>query len=136
VYALIKAKHKKTDRQKQEVLLDTLWRNYIRMRAMNRVGGCERCHTSKTSFLGLQAAHLFSRNSHTAKWDIMNGAGLCGGCHMYIDDHAEVKVEFAKQLIDEEEYERLYVLANMTTKQSPVDLKLKEIELRELLKEV
>ena len=133
---MLKTRHKKTDKQKQEALLDTLWRDYIRMRAMNRVGGCERCHTPKRSFLGLQAAHLFSRNSHTAKWDIMNGAGLCGGCHMYIDDHAEAKVEFAKQLIGEAEYERLYVLANMTTKQSPVDTKLVEIQLRELLKEV
>jgi hypothetical protein len=55
---------------------------------------------------------------------------------MYIDDHAEAKVEFAKQLIGEEEYERLYVLANMTTKQSTVDYKLVELTLRELLKEV
>jgi hypothetical protein len=55
---------------------------------------------------------------------------------MHLDHHEEAKIEFEKRILGEEEYESLYILANLTTKQAPVDLKLKEIELRELLKEV
>jgi hypothetical protein len=84
----------------------------------------------------LQAAHLITRHDHTTRWDISNVVGICGGCHRAIDSHAEAKIEFAIRILGEAEYDRLYVLDNMTTKQSPVDLKLKEIELRTLLKEV
>ena len=129
-------KREKTDKQKQEALLDKLWRDYVRIRAMKRVGGCERCRTPKRNYQELQAGHFHSRGGHTTRWDIRNGAGLCGACHMYIDSHAEEKIEFEMQVLGLTEYESLYVLAHMTSKQSPVDLKLKEIELRELLKEV
>jgi len=132
----VKTKRKKTDRQKQEALLDELYREYIRRRAMKRAGGCERCHTPKISYKDLQTAHFHTRGGHTTRWDILNSVGLCGGCHMYIDSHKEEKIAFEKQILGEEEYRHLYVMAHMTTKQSPVDLKLKEIELRELLKEV
>ena len=133
---MIKTRRKKTDKQKQEVLLDQLYRDYIRMRAMKRVGGCERCHTRKRDYHELQAAHLHTRGGHTTRWDIRNGVGLCGGCHLYIDAHEQEKIDFGIQILGVEEYESLYVLAHMTTKQSPVDLKLTEIILRELLKEV
>jgi hypothetical protein len=133
---MIKTRRHKTDRQKQEAKLDMMWSDYIRLRAMKTTGGCQRCLAPKESFLRLQAAHLFSRTDRTTKWDIRAGAGLCGGCHMWIDNHDEDKIAFAKQILGEEEYERLYVLSHMTTKQSPVDLTLKEIELKELLKEV
>ena len=55
---------------------------------------------------------------------------------MYIDSHEEEKIEFEKKILGEDEYERLYVLSHMTTKQSPIDHKLIELTLRELLKEV
>jgi len=132
----VKAHRKRTDKQKQEALLDELYREYIRCRAMQRVGGCERCHTPKISYKDLQAAHFHTRGGHTTRWDIRNAVGLCGGCHTYIDNHDEEKIAFEKQILGEEEYDSLFILAHMTTKQSPVDLKLKEIELKELLKEV
>ena len=131
-----KPRREKTDRQKIETLLDELYREYIRRRAMKRVGGCERCHTPKLSYRDLQAAHFHTRGGHTTRWDIRNSVGLCGGCHMYIDSHEEEKIEFEKQVLGEEEYERLFVLAHMTTKQAPIDHKLIELSLRELLKEV
>jgi hypothetical protein len=131
-----KPRRHKTDRQKQEAKLDMMWSDYIRLRAMKTTGGCQRCLAPKESFLRLQAAHLFSRKHHTTRWDTQVGVGICGACHMWIDSHAEDKIAFATKILGEEEYERLYVLSNMTTKQSPVDLTLKEIELKELLKEV
>ena len=134
---MIKTRRKKTDRQKQEALLDNLWSEYIRKRAMKLSGGCQRCpNGQKQIYTELQAAHLFSRKDHTTRWDTRAGCGLCGGCHRYIDSHAEAKIDLAIQLLGLEEYENLYILSSMTTKQSPVDLKLTEVILRQLLKEL
>ena len=132
----VKTRRKKTDRQKMETLLDELYREYIRHRAMKRASGCERCHTPKISYKDLQTAHFHTRGGHTTRWDIRNAVGLCGACHMYIDSHEFEKIEFEKQILGEEEYDSLFVLAHMTTKQSPIDYKLVELTLRELLKEV
>ncbi len=127
-------KHK-TDRQKLYKLLDGLWSEFIRKRAMYRAHGCERCRTYKQSWKELQAAHCFSRANHTTRWDIQNGAGLCGACHLYIDSHEDAKYELFRRLIDNShEFEMLYILAHMTTKQAPVDHKMVEIYLKTLIK--
>ncbi len=55
---------------------------------------------------------------------------------MYIDSHKEAKIALEIQILGLEDSESLYILSNMTTKQSPVDLKLTEVALRQLLKEV
>ena len=134
----IKTRRKKTDKQKMEAMLDTLYSEYIRKRAMKLAGGCQRpaCNRSKRSYQELDAAHLHSRNKRTVRWDPRNGVGLCGGCHRYIDSNKEAKIALEIEILGQEEYERLYVQAEMTTKQSPIDHKLIEIQLRELLKEV
>ena len=116
--------------------LDDLYREYIRKRAMKRAGGCERCGTPKQSYKELDTAHFHSRRKHTVRWDERNAVGLCGGCHLYLDSHINAKGEFAKNLLGEEEYERLYVLAEMTTKQSPIDYAALELYLKQLLKEL
>ncbi len=128
-------KPRKTDRQKWEAKLDGLFRELIRRRAIIRVGGCERCGTPKKDYKELQTAHLHSCRNHTTRWDPRNGVGLCGGCHMYLDSHIDAKVEFARKLLGDD-YDRLYVLANMTSKQSPIDYKLTEIYLRARIKEL
>jgi len=116
--------------------LDDLFSEYIRKRAIKRVGGCERCGAHKGDIKGLDAAHLHSRGKYTVRWDERNAVGLCGGCHLYLDSHLDAKSEFARHLLGREEYQRLYTLANMTTKQSPVDFPMVEIYLKALLEEV
>jgi len=133
---MIKKPKHKSDRQKIEDRLDILYRDYIRMRAMKRVGGCERCHTPKLNYKDLQTCHIHSRRKHTVRWDIRNAFGGCGGCHMYLDSHIDAKKEFARRLLGEEEYERLFILAEMTTRQSPIDHKLIEIYLKQKIKEL
>jgi len=128
-------KHIKSDRQKQIDRLDALYRELIRRRAMLRVGGCERCLAPKISYKQLDTAHLFGRGQ-TVRWDPRASAGLCGGCHRYIDTKdQEAKRQLGIKLLGED-YERLYVLAHMTSKQSAIDLTLTEIYLKTLLKEV
>lgn len=124
---------RKTDRQKQEKRLDDLFSLFIRKRAMQRVGGCERCGMPKRSYKELDAAHFHSRKKHTTRWDERNSVGLCGGCHQYLDSHIDAKKEFARKLLGDEEYERLYVLAEITTKQSSVDYAMVELYLNQLI---
>ncbi len=131
-----KPKHKKTDKQKMVDRLDVLFSEFIRKRAMKRVGGCERCHAQKASYKELQAMHFHSRRKHTVRWDERNSAGGCGGCHMYLDSHIDAKKEFAQKLLGYWEWEQVYVLAEMTTKQSPIDYTLIEIYLKQKIKEL
>lgn len=133
---MIKKPKRKTDRQKAEDRLDALYSEYIRKRAMQRVGGCERCGTPKRTHTELQTMHFHSRRKHTVRWDIRNSAGGCGGCHMYLDSHIDAKQEFARKLLGDEEYERLYILAEMTTKQSPIDYNLIGIYLKQKIQEL
>lgn len=123
--------------KKERNHLDDLWSEYIRKRAMHRVHACERCLHWKESWKELQAAHCFSRNSRTTQFDPHNGAGLCGACHLYIDSHEDAKFELFQRLIgNSHEFEMLYALSNMTSKQSPVDPKMAEIYLKTLIKQL
>ena len=131
-----KNKTKLSPQKELENTLDDLWREAIRKLAMCREGGCERCHRPKEDYKKLQAAHCFGRSERTTRWDIRNGAGLCGACHMLIDRREDEKRALFTRILGEKEYEMLYILAHMTTKQAPVDYKATEIALRMLIKEL
>jgi len=126
----------KTERQKTEKKLDNLFSEYVRKRAMKLVGGCQRCGAAKGSYKELQAAHFHSRRKHTVRWDERNSVGLCGGCHLYLDSHLIEKGVFARKYLSDDEYERLFILAEMTTKQSPIDHTLLEIYFKQKIKEL
>jgi hypothetical protein len=123
--------------KKERKHLSDLWSEYIRKRAMMRVHACERCLTWKSGWKELDGAHCFTRNSRTTQFDPRNGAGLCGACHMYIDNHESAKFELFRRLIgDSHEFEMLYAIAHLTSKQSPVDYKMTEIYLKTLIKQL
>jgi len=87
--------------------LDVLFSEVIRRRAIQRVGGCERCLQGKVSWKDLQCAHFHGRSKKSVRWDTDNSAGICGGCHMYLDGQAVEKVEFFKKLLGEESFDCL-----------------------------
>ncbi len=89
---------------KREKLLDKVFRDFIRMRAISRVHGCEKCLQGKTSYKELHCAHYHRRQQIRLRWDEDNAAGLCPGCHMFIDDEAPAKVEFFKELLGETKF--------------------------------
>lgn len=126
----------RTERQRNEDRLDALYREYIRKRAMLRVGGCERCGMPRRSYKELDTAHCHGRNKRTVRWDERNGAGICGGCHRYIDSQITAKEELFRKLLGDVQYEMLYVAAEMTTRQSPIDYKLNELYLKQKIKEL
>ena len=103
---------------KKDPYLDALCSEYIRKRALKRCGGCERCKTlkyDKERYNGsilpawklLQWAHFHGKNSHSVRWDIDNAAGLCGGCHMYLDSNPVEKVNFFRELLGDDKYAHL-----------------------------
>jgi len=88
-------------------VLDTVYREFIRKRAIASAGGCERCLAPKydiekedgqvfPAWKQLQTSHLIPRGNYHVRWDEDNAAGLCGGCHRAIDKHFKAKDEFVK----------------------------------------
>lgn len=142
----MKPRSHKTDRKRQEARLDEVCSEYVRKRAIMLVGGCQRCHSLRfdiqkdngsilPAWKQLDWAHLFGRG-HTVRWDVSATAGLCGGCHIYIDTHHVAKEQFIRQLLGDHDCDRLYVLSQMSSKQSPVDYKMTEIYLKTLIKQL
>lgn len=133
----LKTRKPKTDKQKQLKRLTDLWSEYIRKRAMYRAHGCERCGAWKQSWKELQAHHFFSRANRTTQWDERNGAGVCGGCHSYVQRNEDANKElFIKLVPAAREREMLYILTNMTTKQAPIDYGAVEISLKEMINQL
>ena len=123
--------------KREKKRLDDLWSEYIRKRAMSLVHGCQRCLTWKHDWKELQAAHCFGRANHTTCYDLENGAGLCGGCHTHIDRNEDAKYELFRGLIgNSKDFEQLYHRSKLTTKQIPIDVKLIEIQLKTLIKQL
>ena len=133
----IKGKRKrKTDQQKWIAKLDVLASEYVRRRAMQRIGGCERCGQGKVSWKDLQWAHYRGKTKHSVRWDESNAAGLDGGCHRYLDSHAYEKVEFFRNLLGQEKFDRINLRAEATMRSATTDYKAQEIYLRMKLKEL
>ena len=81
--------------------LDTLFSQYIRLRAIKLVHGCERCLTGKVDYKGLQCSHFFGRAKKSVRWDEDNAAGLCFGCHQYLGSHPLEHTEWFKSRLGE-----------------------------------
>ena len=100
--------------------LDKLCSEYVRKRAIHLVGGCERCLTkkydttredgsTKPAYLQLQCAHCFTRNRFSTRWLETNLAGICPGCHMFLDENHDEKMEWFKERLGPETYELLRI---------------------------
>ena len=107
--------------------LDKLFSQYIRMRAIIRVGGCERCFSPKfdiekdngktfPAWKQLQCSHFIGRGKRSVRFDSDNAIGICGGCHMYLTSHPLLHVEFFKQRLGEIEFDLLNARAHIPTR--------------------
>ena len=146
---MIKPKRKqKTDQQKWVARLDKLASEYVRKRAMQRVGGCERCKTQKfditkedgsilPAWKTLQWAHYRGKNKHNIRWDPSNAAGLCGGCHRFLDEvDPKAKVDFFRELLGVEEFDRLNQRAEFISHYKATDYRAWEVFLLQQIKEL
>lgn len=59
----------------------------------------------------IHAHHIFTRSLIPTRHVILNGASLCGGCHMKAHQHAALFVEFIRKHLGPEIYENLMNLA-------------------------
>lgn len=123
----------RTERQKIIKRLDDSFSEYIRQRAILRVHGCERCYRGKVSYKQLHCAHNQSRVHFGTRWDEDNAAGLCPGCHRYIDREHDEKARFFTELVGEVKYDELMLRANKVHK---VDYAAVEIYLKQKLTEL
>ena len=117
---------------KEITLLDGLFSEFIRKRAIVTAGGCERCKTPKRSYKQLQCSHFAGRAAKSVRWDEENAAGLCGACHMYFTAHPfEHNKWFMERLGDRFE---LLMVRRRSTWPKP-DRKMIELYLRQKIKE-
>lgn len=124
--------------------LDKLFSEYIRQRAILRIGGCEKCLTPKydkqkddgstlPAYKQLQCSHYWGKWTRSARWDEDNAAGLCGACHLFLGSHPDEHKTFFWKRLGEEGYNLLMLRANSVNK---VDLVAIEIYLRQKLEEI
>ena len=132
----------KIERQKTIKRLDKLFSEYIRKRAWQRCGGCERekyvdKHELVRRWQDLDCAHFKSRKKYSTRWHEDNAAGLCGGCHFYLDANKEEKDNFFKELLGEQDFNNLNMRAEyLITHKDPMDYNLIEIYLKQKIKEL
>ena len=131
----------KTERQKTIRKLDKLFSEYIRKRAWQRCGGCERAmyvkdHKPVERWQDLDCAHFHSRRKYSSRWHELNACGLCGGCHFYLDSHPREKIDFFEKLLGDGDFLRLQVLSEMVVKNRATDYKIIEIYLKQKIKEL
>lgn len=123
---------------------DKLFSEFIRRRAIQRVGGCERCLTPKfnttkddgstfPAWKTLQCSHIWGRSNKSVRYDEDNAFGLCGGCHTYFHGHPIEYREFALDKLGQEKFDMLY---GRVFKPCKPDIKLLTIYYREKIKEL
>ena len=83
-------------------------------------GYCRRCK-KQVGYKNLQNAHFHGRIRHTVRWDKRNTAPLCAGCHYDIDNHPVKKVSFFADILSDEDFYELNRIAELTTKDYPID---------------
>ena len=107
--------------------LDNLFSEFIRRRAILRVGGCERCLSKKhdhiredgstrPAYMELQCSHIIGRSTQVTRWDEDNAVGLCGGCHMYLEHHPIEHQEWFLVYLGHERYELLQARRRLGSK--------------------
>lgn len=126
-----KAHRKKSARTLRIELLDTLFSEAIRMRD----GGiCQRCgHQNKSA----QAAHIWTRNNYSTRWDMENALCLCYMCHIkgFHSAHREPAefLEWVHQRMGDERWEALKARSMGTVKVNDIFMDETEERLREYL---
>jgi len=96
--------------------LDDIFSECVRRLAMENMGGCEYCGTKKTDWKELQCSHYVGRRNRHVRWTFNNCAGLCGGCHMYLDANPYIHTEWMKKRIGSDNLDQLVRQSQMTNK--------------------
>jgi len=125
--------------------LDELFSHYVRLRAIKRVGGCERCLAPKFDILKdngdilpaykqIQCSHYHKRRKLSVRFDESNANGFCFGCHQFFEENRDEYTLWMKFYLGQEQ---LGMLANRMRISYPrPDRKAIEIYLKEQIKQL
>lgn len=97
--------------RKLEERADKLWSFLVR----HKSPVCIRCCWRPTA----QADHLISRRYRVTRWQTLNGAPLCAGCHRLLTSDHEMHVQVARRYMGAEVYEQCYRAAQVGGKVDP-----------------
>jgi len=111
-------------------VLDKLFSKYVRLLSG---GYCKRCG-KYVGHNNLAAAHFFGRIRHTVRWDKRNIVALCNPCHYWLDVNPIAKSNFMYEVLSREDIGELSRIANMTTKDYPIDKEALAKDFREKIK--
>lgn len=114
--------------------LDKLFSEYIRRRAMQRVGGCERCLSGKVDYKQLQCSHFIGRGRKSTRYDEDNAVGLCMGCHTHLGANPLEHTQWFTDKIGQEKLDLLQARSRITYPKP--DKKLIELYLKEKIAEI
>jgi len=115
--------------------LDKVFSEYVRRRAVARVGGCELCG-KVVGWKRLECSHFYGRRMKSVRWHPDNAAGLCFTCHRKMTENPRQHDIFFQERLGVERFERLYLQANMTIKLCAFDKQVIEADLKEKIKEL
>jgi len=74
---------------------------------------CERCHVGYTPpTQALHCSHYFGRGNWSTRFDPLNAAALCFGCHQYLGAHPHEHNAFFAARIGVDELDRLRGIAS------------------------
>jgi len=132
-------KPKRSPGKKAEDKLDALFSEAVRRRAIERVGGCEKCHRPKFDYQKedgsvhpawkqLDCMHCFSRRDKATRWDLDNAAGGCGGCHMWLDAHSMQKEGWFARLLGPSAFDNLRIRNQWSGKKVDVQQLLLDVQ--------
>lgn len=98
--------------------LDKIFSEFIRRRAILRVGGCEKCLRPKyditkdngdifPAWRHLEVSHFYGRGRKSIRWDEDNSVGLCFKCHQEFGAQPLEHVRWFEKYIGKEASEML-----------------------------
>lgn len=109
---------------------DKLFSQYIRMRAVDRMKGCEYCGRA-CGWQDLDCSHFHSRRHKSTRFDPDNASGLCGGCHMHLDESHDDFTEWFKKRLGTDRYELLRIRKNTIKKFTKAEIEALKENLKE-----
>ena len=102
--------------------LDDLVSEFIRRRAIKRVGGCEKCLSAKSDYKRLQNCHFHGRLKISVRFDEDNLNGFCSGCHRWLDSQPDEYREWKLAELGQKRYDELLLRSKITP--SKIDINL------------
>ena len=144
----------KTEQTKQRIAgrklmairLDRAAGEFVKRRAMKLHKGCQCCALMNIPgvtrmvvirrWQDLDWAHFKSAGKHSVRWDEANATGLCRYCHRFLDEHKEIKEEFFRKLMGDEEIDELIRRAETVKLSAEIDYPVLELYLKGKVKEL